>query len=170
MVSALTLIALVPVCFVAYVIYMFLIKIYIDAARFKRMDPGLKTFIAPFSGMLKVQKQNIEKYGDSHRFIKDLIKENPEINGFLTNLGYKPLIMLSNAKYVKEVCLSAKNFKKFNLYKHSSKSYTKGIFLAEDDDWVAQKSIIRHSFNHEALKKMIPMMQDSISKFLDRKK
>jgi len=38
------------------------------------MDPSLKTYIAPFSGMLGVQKENIAKYGDSQRFMKDMIK------------------------------------------------------------------------------------------------
>jgi hypothetical protein len=65
----LVLIAL-PVLLLLYVIYMFFIKIYIDAARFRKMDPNLKTFIAPFSGIQGVQKFNLEKYGDSHRFAK----------------------------------------------------------------------------------------------------
>ena len=163
-------IAMIPITLLLYIVYMFFIKIYIDAARFKKMDPELKTFIAPFSGLLKVQKNNVEKYGDSHKFIKDLVKANPDINAYLTNLGYKPLLILNNAKYVKELSLNAKNFKKFNLFKHSEKSYTQGIFFAEDEDWVSQKAIIRYSFNHEALKKMIPAMQQSISKFLNRKK
>lgn len=123
---------LAPLALLAYVIYMFLIKIYIDAARFRKMDPNLKTFIAPFSGIIKVQKDNVQKYGDSHHFIKELIKQDPDSNAYLTNLGYKPLLILSNPKYVKELSLSAKSFKKFNLYKHSNKSYTKGIFLVED--------------------------------------
>ncbi len=61
---------LVPVALILYVFYMFFVKIYIDAARFRKMDPNLKTFIAPFSGIQGVQKSNIEKYGDSHRFAK----------------------------------------------------------------------------------------------------
>lgn len=65
----LVLIAL-PVLLLLYVIYMFFIKIYIDAARFRKMDPNLKTFIAPFSGIQGVQKFNLEKYGDSHHFAK----------------------------------------------------------------------------------------------------
>lgn len=65
----LVLIAL-PVLLLLYVIYMFFIKIYIDAARFRKMDPNLKTFIAPFSGIQGVQKFNLDKYGDSHRFAK----------------------------------------------------------------------------------------------------
>ena len=48
----------IPVALLIYVLYMFFIKIYIDAARFKKMDPKLKTFIAPFSGLLKVQHEN----------------------------------------------------------------------------------------------------------------
>lgn len=41
---------------ILYIAYMFFIKIYIDAARFKKMDSELKVFIAPFSGIQGVQK------------------------------------------------------------------------------------------------------------------
>jgi len=64
----------IPVVLVLYIIYMFFIKIYIDAARFKKMDPNIKTFISPFSGIQGVQQENIQKFGDSHKFAKDLVK------------------------------------------------------------------------------------------------
>lgn len=38
----------------------------------------------------------------------------------------------------------------------------------EDDEWNKQKIIIRHSFNHENVKKMIPQMKNSISKFITK--
>jgi len=49
----------IPLALVLYVVYMFFIKIYLDAARFKKMDPNLKIFIAPFTGLQGVQKNNI---------------------------------------------------------------------------------------------------------------
>lgn len=68
--SALLYLLLIPLALILYVFYMFFIKIYIDAARFRKMDPNLKTFIAPFSGIQGVQKINLEKYGDSHHYVK----------------------------------------------------------------------------------------------------
>lgn len=59
-----------PVMLLLYIFYMFFVKIYIDAAKFRKMDPNLKTFISPFSGIQGVQKLNLEKYGDSHHFAK----------------------------------------------------------------------------------------------------
>jgi hypothetical protein len=44
---------------VSYVVYQLFIKIHLDAAKFKKMDPNLKVFIAPFSGLLGVQKKNV---------------------------------------------------------------------------------------------------------------
>lgn len=76
------------------------------------------------------------------------------------------MLVVCNAKLIKDISTNPRSFKKFNLYKHSHKSYTKGIFLVEGEDWSAQKAIVRHSFNHEALKKMIPIMNDSINRFL----
>jgi hypothetical protein len=148
MASPALLLLAIPVALILYIFYMFFIKIYIDASRIKKMDPNLKTFISPFSGIQGVQKYNIEKYGDSHRFAKDLVMNNPEVNGFLTNLGYKPMLVVCSAKLIKEISTNARSFKKFNLYKHSHKSYTKGIFLVEGEDWSAQRAIVRHSFSH----------------------
>jgi cytochrome P450 len=76
------------------------------------------------------------------------------------------MLVVCSAKLIKEISTTAKSFKKFNLYKHSNKSYTKGIFLVEGEDWQHQRAIVRHSFSHESLKKMIPIMNDSINSFL----
>lgn len=122
-------IAGIPIALLLYIVYMFVIKIYLDAAKFRKMDPSLKTFMAPFTGIQGVQKYNIEKYGDSHRFAKDLIAANPDQNAYFTNIGYKPMLVVTNAKLIKEISTNPRNFRKFNLYKHSYKSYTKGIFL-----------------------------------------
>lgn len=145
---------------------MFFIKIYIDAARFRKMDPNIKTFTSPFSGVMGVQRANIQKYGDSHWFAKEIVRENPQQNGYLTNIGYKPMLVVCSANLIKQISTNAKSFKKFNLYKHSHKSYTKGIFLVEGQEWASQKGIIRHSFNNDSLKRMIPIMNDSINNFL----
>mgnify|MGYP000536607257 CR=1 FL=1 len=118
-----------PLALIAYLLYHLIIKIYIMAWRFKKMDPDLKCFIAPFAGMLGIQKKNIEKYGDSQRFMKDMIKENPDTKAYFTNLGSKPFLILCDPALVKELSLAPKKFRKFNLYKHSSQAYVKGIFF-----------------------------------------
>ena len=66
----LSIIALILASILAYTLYMFLVRIYIEASRFKKMDPNLKLFIAPFSGLQGVQQQNLQKYGDTHYFTK----------------------------------------------------------------------------------------------------
>ncbi len=77
-----------------------------------------------------------------------MIKENPEQKGYLTNFGYKPLLILCDAKLIKELSLNPKRFKKYNMFKHSDKAYTQGIFFVEGEDWTAERSIVRHSFNY----------------------
>jgi hypothetical protein len=114
----------------AYVLYAFIIKIYWTAAQFKRMDPSLKTFITPFVGLIGLQKKNTEQYGDSHKFVKDMMKENPDQLAYMTNLGNRPFLILTDPKLIKELSLSPKKFKKFNIFKHSDKAYTQGIFFA----------------------------------------
>lgn len=38
------------------------------------MDPGLKIYISPLTGLNGVQKKCVEQYGDSHKFIKNMLK------------------------------------------------------------------------------------------------
>jgi hypothetical protein len=47
---------ILPLSVLAYLVYHLVIKIYLTAWQFKKMDPSLKFYIAPFSGMLGVQK------------------------------------------------------------------------------------------------------------------
>ena len=157
---------LLPLVLLAlYLLYHLVVKIYLVAWQFKKMDPTLKFYIAPFSGMLGVQQENIRKYGDSQRFMKDMIKENPDQRAYFTNLGSKPFLILCDPELVREFSLDPKKYRKFNLYKHSSLSYDNGIFFAEDDHWANIKGIIRHSFGHEQLRNMIPTMKKSISDY-----
>ena len=152
--------------FFAFLLYHIVIKIYLAAYQFKKMDPHIKCYIAPFSGMLGVQQKNIELYGDSQKFMKDMIRDNPDQKAYLTNLGSKPFLILCDPNLVRELSLNPKKFRKFNLMKHSSLSYVKGIFFAEDDYWLSIRGIIRHSFSHDQLKSMIPLMNRSISTYV----
>ena len=86
---------------VFFLLYHLVIKIYIAAHQFKKMDPDLKCYIAPFSGMLGVQQKNIELFGDSQKFMKDMIRENPDQRAYLTNLGSKPFLILCDPNLVR---------------------------------------------------------------------
>ena len=90
-----------PLLLLLYVLYHFFIKIYIAAWKFKAMDKDLKVYVAPFFGMLGIQKENIRKYGDSQRFMKDMIKQNPNQKAYFTNLGSRPFLILCDAQLVK---------------------------------------------------------------------
>lgn len=46
----------VPILVIIYLFYEFIIKIYLASWKFKKMDPSLKTYIAPFFGMLGIQQ------------------------------------------------------------------------------------------------------------------
>lgn len=168
MASLLVVVLAAPISLLAYIVYMFFIKIYLDARRFRRMDPAIKEYIAPFSGLQGVHQENIRKYGDAHRYTKELVKANPDQRAYITNIGYKPLLILCSAELVKQVHTNPRKFRKFNIFKHSYKCYTKGIFFVEGEDWTAEKAIVRHSFNYESLKGMIPIMKSSVTSFLGR--
>ena len=94
-----------------------------------------------------------------------MIKENPDQKAYLTNFGYKPFLILCDAKLIKQLSVNPKKFKKYNMFKHSDKAYTQGIFFVEGEDWTSERSIVRHSFNYESLKKMVPVMNDTIKKY-----
>ena len=46
----------IPLLVFLYLFYEFIIKIYLNGWKFKKMDPSLKTYIAPFFGMLGIQQ------------------------------------------------------------------------------------------------------------------
>lgn len=137
-----------PGALLLYVAYYFFIHIYIVAARFKKMDPSLKVLVTPFVGLLGMQRQNLEKHGDSLRYVKEMVRTNPEIKAYFTNIGYKPMLILCEAQLVKEYLLNSKKFRKFNLFKHNRISYKQGLFLVDEEMWARQKAIVKHSFNH----------------------
>ena len=152
--------------FLGWITYQFLVKIYIDGYRFKRMDPRLKVFIAPFSGLIGIQKKCVEKYGDSHHFIKEMVKDDPDLKAYLTNLGNRPFLILTDPKLIKEVTQNPKKFEKLNLFKHVDKSFARGIFFVEGDDWRAERTIISHAFSYEQLRQMIPPLMQVTNKFI----
>lgn len=149
-----------------YFVYHFIIKIYLTARKFLRMDSSLKVFVAPFTGIVGLQTKSIQNFADSHHFIKEMIRKNPNQTAFLTNIGSNPFLILCDAQLIKEMSQNPKKFKKFNLFKHSNMCYSRGIFMVEDDDWTCQRNIIKHSFNHHELKKMIKPMSLSIDNFI----
>ena len=156
---------LIPLLLVLYVVYHFSIRIYLVARQFKKMDPGLKVLITPFVGLLGRQRENFKKYGDSLKYVKDMVKENPDLKAYYTNIGYLPMIILCDAALVKEFLLGAKKFRKFNLYKHSNLSYNQGLLLADEELWSRQKPIVKHSFSHDSMKRMLPSMEKSINRY-----
>jgi hypothetical protein len=148
----------IPVGIILYFIYNFYIRIYVVANKFKKMEPSIKILVNPVFGLLGVQQENFKKYGDSLRYGKELVKENPDLTAYYTNIGYLPMIILSDARLIKEFLLSSKKFRKFNLYKHNKLNFKQGLFLADEELWARQKAIVKHSFNHESMKRMIPAM------------
>jgi cytochrome P450 len=97
-----------------------------------------------------------------------MIRENPDLKAYYTNIGYLPMLIFCDAQIVKDFLLASKKFRKFNLYKHSQLTYQLGMFLAEEEQWSKQRSIVKHSFNHENMKRMIPAMERSIDEFTNR--
>ena len=121
--------------FVLWVVYEFIIKIYWIAYKLKKMDPSLKLYIKPITGLNGVQTKCVQQYGDSHRFVKDMMKDNPDQLAYLTNIGNRPFLILCCPKLIKQLSLNHKKFTKFNIFKHSDQLYTKGIFFVYDEDW-----------------------------------
>lgn len=139
---------LIPSAIILYVVYHFVIKIYLVAKKYQKMDPGLKILSTPFVGLLGLQRENFKKYGDSLKYVKDMVRENPDLKAYYTNIGHMPMIILCDAQLIKEFLLASKKFRKFNLYKHSHMSYNQGLLLADEELWSRQKPIVKHSFNH----------------------
>ena len=55
----LSIIGLLSLLFIFYVLYEFVLKLKITVGKFKKMDPTIKIFTSPFTGLLGVQKNCI---------------------------------------------------------------------------------------------------------------
>jgi|JI6StandDraft_1071083.scaffolds.fasta_scaffold57022_5 cytochrome P450 len=159
---------LLPAAVLIWLFYRFFIRIYLEAARYKKMDPTLKVFVSPMSGLLKVQRQCLEKHGDSHWFVKQMMRENPDQKAYLSNLGDKTFLIVTDTDLVREICLEFKNYHKFKVFKHVDLCYLRGIFFAEGADWKMQRALIGPAFNHEHLEHMIPIMMKTSKEAMQR--
>lgn len=104
--------------FAAFIFYKFFIALYLEVRKYKAMDPTLKVFIRPIFGLQKVQQECTEKYGDSHHFVKEMMKENVDQKAYLTNLGNKSFLILTDIDLIKSLSLNHKLFEKIKLLKH----------------------------------------------------
>ena len=152
--------------FAAFLIYKFFISLYLQVRRYKAMDPTLKVFVRPIFGLQKVQQECTEKYGDSHHFVKEMMKENPDQKAYLTNLGDRAFLILTDIELIKSLSLNHRMFEKIKLLKHMELSYLKGIFFAEGQEWKGQKELVGPAFNHEHLTRMVPIMKTTINMYL----
>lgn len=158
-----------PAALILWLVYRFLIKIYLDAYRYKQMDPTLRVYTYPIAGLPRVQRQCLQKHGDSHWFVKNMVAENPDQKAYLTNLGDKSFLVITDSQLVKEMSLDHKNFEKFKPFKHMDLCYLRGIFFAEGQDWKVQKELIAPAFNYEHLKRMIPIMMKTSKEAMVRR-
>lgn len=165
----LTFLLALPALLFLYLFYRFFIHIYIEAWRYKRMDPTLKVFVSPLAGLLSVQKKCLERYGDSHQFVRQMMKENPEQRAYLTNLGDKSFLIMTESGLVREMIQDFKSYEKYKVFKHMDLCYLRGIFFAEGDDWKTQRAIIGPAFNHDHLERMIPIMMKTSKEYMVKK-
>lgn len=99
-----------------------------------------------------------------------MMKENPDQKAYLTNLGDRAFLILTDIELIKSLSLNHRMFEKIKLLKHMELSYLKGIFFAEGSEWKGQKELVGPAFNHEHLTRMVPIMKKTINMYLDERK
>ena len=67
------------------------------------------------------------------------MRENPDQKAYLTNLGDRTFLLLTDLELIKKLCLNHKMFEKLKLFKYMDLSYLKSIFFAEADEWKRQR-------------------------------
>lgn len=153
--------------FAAYFFYKFYVSLWLNVRRYKAMDPSLKVFVKPLTGLQSIQQECRVKYGDSHYFIKEMIQQDPDQKAYLTNLGDRTFLLLTDVELVKFLCQNHKMFEKLKLFKHMDLSYIKSIFFAEAEEWKCQRELVGPGFNHQHLTRTIPTMKKVIMRYID---
>lgn len=57
--TILAIFVIIVLLFILYVLYEFVIRLNLTVSKFKKMDPTIKIFTSPFTGLLGVQKKCI---------------------------------------------------------------------------------------------------------------
>ena len=98
------------------------------------------------------------------------MKENPDQKAYLTNLGNKSFLILTDIDLIKSISINHRNYEKIKLLKHMELSYLRGIFFAEGQNWKQQKELVGPAFNHDHLTRMVPTMKTTINKYITQRK
>ncbi len=77
-----------------------------------------------------------------------MMRENPDQKAYLSNLGDRTFLIVTDSDLVREICLNFKDYQKFKIFKHMDLCYLRGIFFSEGSDWKMQRSLIGPAFNH----------------------
>ncbi|CAD8071021.1 unnamed protein product [Paramecium primaurelia] len=111
----------------------------------------------PINGVIGLLMNSIKKNHDAMETIYSALRRNPNAKVILSNLIYKPCIVLTGSEYIRDSFLEHHNFEKMNPFQ--IKSYMqKGLVFSEGDRWKRQRNFLGSAFTFEKLKSRIPMM------------
>ena len=78
----------------------------------RRFGKDAKVAYIPFIGFFGNLQKSLKKHGDSVHFVKEAVKENPDLKVILTNIFSTPLLVFTCPKYFKDIMIDHQNYKK----------------------------------------------------------
>ena len=130
---------------------------------------GYITSFFPLIGELYTWQKNLDTKGDVFASAKEFTKHAPDQKAYISNVGTKILVTLTDPQYIKEFLL------KPNLYEKTGvTNFIKplvgggGLVMSEGDVWKRHRKVISNSFHYESLKANISTIRNTTLEFLNK--
>ncbi|KAL4468670.1 hypothetical protein ABPG74_005173 [Tetrahymena malaccensis] len=152
--------------FICYFTYLVFVKPYIRNRWYvKQYGKICKPIYYPVLGNIKFVRESFKKYGDSLKWIRDLLKNDDDVQ-FL--IGYNN-IHIVDAQLAKDITLNnLQNIKKGFSMQFGDLLFEQGIIFSEGEKWKKQRQILSHSFSFDVLKNRVSKINSIVKEMINK--
>ena len=163
MVSPITAIIGVPLVFVLYCLFTFVLLPLQKMRFYKR--PDAKHYFGIIGGLGSKRRKDVLDKGDILYCLKNFKRDFPNHKFEVSNFISKAVVMLCDPDYSKEFVQKPQFYKKDHFVQVLKPLIGNGLFLAEGETWKRHRKVISGSFNYELLKSNVSIIQDITAKY-----
>jgi cytochrome P450 len=118
----------------------------------KLLDNRIKYVYHPVLGYFNEAIISLKKYGDAYYHLKQLTKNNEEIECFVGNNVGNMYYGFVSPTLIKDVLLNQHRYDKMILGTPIDQMLMQGLLMAPEDVWKKQRALLAQSFRFEELK------------------
>ncbi len=164
--SLLQLIFLLPAVLISFVLITTVLIPYTKLQLFKKK--GMTFLFFPILGYIRNWSLGYKDNGDYFSRFKRAKQMHTDDRLLLSHIGKDPLIMLRDAELIQDFYKKQNCYQKVGLPEHLRPLFGHGLTFSEGEMWKRHRKMISGSFNYEALKSKVPLVQATTKEFFDK--